>query len=113
MEYLNSHHRRNIRAVLTAGILRRFFCQCRLHTASLSVSDVQKHVIKICNIYCYPAVGLWLSFADPSHGRNTEMLVDNRTICREGRLDWLGIRTARVKFHDLDNIQTSSVESKV
>jgi hypothetical protein len=77
------------------------------------VSGVQKHVIKICIIYCRPAVGLWLSFARTFHRRYTEMLVDNRTVCGEGRLDWLGIRTESVKIHDVDNIESSSVESKV
>jgi len=38
------------------------------------------------------------------------MSVENRTLCREGRFDWLGIRTARVKIHDVGNIQTSSLK---
>jgi len=113
METLNRHYRRNIRAVLTVGILRRSFGPCRHHTAGLSVSDVQKPIIKICNIYCCPTDWLLLSFAYTFHGRYTDMSVENGTVCREGRLDWLGIRTARVKIHDVGNIQISSVESKV
>jgi hypothetical protein len=41
MEYLNTQHRRNVRAVLTVGTLRRVSGQCGHHTAGLCGSDVR------------------------------------------------------------------------
>ena len=45
MQYLNTKHRRNVRAVLTVGIVRSISCHCGHHTAGLSGSDVCHLVI--------------------------------------------------------------------
>jgi len=44
MEYLNTQHKRNMRAVLTVGILWRISGQCGHHTSGLSGSDV-RHLV--------------------------------------------------------------------
>jgi hypothetical protein len=46
------------------------------------------------------------------HRRNTERSVGNRTVCGEGSGDWLGIGTGWGRSHDVDNMQTSSVEGQ-